>query len=99
MKRVGGSIRPGTKVKCIYEGRWRNNDGDRELSQVRGPVYGDICVIVDLTFAEDDDRVYLTLYGFGGPSPSEAYEARYFVPMEDDGLASLREIVMRGKVE
>jgi hypothetical protein len=82
VKRIGGSIRPGTRVKCLITARWRKNHGDKEKAP--GPIFGDICTVVDVQYIEEDDLVYFELEEFG---PDELYEARYFVLLGHDELA------------
>jgi len=84
-KRIGGSIRPGTKVKCLIKTRWRKNHGGREKAP--GPIFGDICTVVDIQYTEEDDLVYFELEEFG---PDELYETRYFVLLDHDELADVR---------
>jgi hypothetical protein len=85
VKRVGGSIRPGTKVKCLIKTGWRKNHGAREKAP--GRIFGDICTVVDIQYTEEDDLVYFELEEFG---PDEVYEARYFVLLDRDELADVR---------
>lgn len=80
------TIRPGSRVRCIKRGLWRDEFGEHWA----GPEYGSEWVVkgIDVNVIRGRDRVGLELYGF---FEGRWWVARHFVPI-DDGLEELRRI-------